>query len=306
VLERSAWLNAVATDLHPLALDLCRALLAAAASANYQCVVRGERPRLVLDVGGRFHEVHVAQEHDQVPHVATPKEKRQAARNPWLFKVPEFDKVPAARLELFMNHGYNERERWRGVTPGTLSRRVREVVADLTDQDRVRREAHEAWRNEYEAQQEESRRRQEEQQRQWNEAMAQARPRAIDRIRAEVFGGTMDAWLNAQQIRDFCSALRSSRSEAAEGSELLRWVEWALSIADTIDPTTSPGGLAEIAFDVEPGPDDLRPFLGKWSPFRPEQEYRAEQMNRTGNASRAEAPQRAWHHGMRARPSWWR
>lgn len=42
---------------------------------------------------------------------------------------------------------------------------------------------------------------------------------------------------------------------------------WANAYADQIDPTTGPVTGPE---EVEPGTEDLRPYLGRWSPYGPE------------------------------------
>lgn len=100
--------------------------------------------------------------------------------------------------------------------------------------------------------------------------MAQARVKATDMLRKDTFRAALDAWTKAGEFRAFCSALEAvgaPNDEAAANLE--HWVTWARSMADLIDPARFPASLAETGFDVEAGPDDLRPFLDDWSPHNP-------------------------------------
>ena len=54
--------------------------------------------------------------------------------------------------------------------------------------------------------------------------------------------------------------------------ELAAWLTWARARADTIDPTVGTPALTSLDFTIEPSPEDLRPHLNGWSPYRPAKE----------------------------------
>ncbi|MFF4672668.1 hypothetical protein ACFY1C_22890 [Streptomyces sp. NPDC001279] len=44
------------------------------------------------------------------------------------------------------------------------------------------------------------------------------------------------------------------------------WIDWAAATAERLDPLSTPPRLPDIP---EPRADDLKPFLGHWSPYGP-------------------------------------
>ena len=94
--------------------------------------------------------------------------------------------------------------------------------------------------------------------------------------RNKTFADALDAWAEADEIREFCSALEHAAAgchDPDEASRLQPWIEWGRSLADRLDPTRSPSRLAQVGFDRDPEPDELRPHLGDWSPHGPHKEY---------------------------------
>jgi hypothetical protein len=141
---------------------------------------------------------------------------------------------------------------------------------------------------------------------QWEQAMAQARVRATEERRAEIFSRALDSWLTADQVRAFCDAL-SELTEASPDSRdaLTSWIDWGRSMADSIDPVHDPKALTANGFDRPPTPDELRPYLGEWSPHRPEKEYRAPRTAPTPQVSADWSRQETWHPGLRGRARSW-
>ncbi|MFI6823203.1 hypothetical protein ACIBJE_19920 [Micromonospora sp. NPDC050187] len=127
--------------------------------------------------------------------------------------------------------------------------------------------------------------------------MADARVRAADNIRAETFRNAYQAWTTVAGIRAFCSALEQvAEGRTGAGGYLASWVAWGRAAADRIDPIHSPRVLADINYNPEPGPDDLRPFLGDWSPHGPRKEHRPDH-DRQAHAGIRRQPE-SWHHGL--------
>ena len=73
----------------------------------------------------------------------------------------------------------------------------------------------------------------------WNGAMAKAELGLVEHRRAEVLGGQVDAWRQANEIRAFCSAIDAARPG---DSDAQAWTVWARTYAASIDP--SPASLA--------------------------------------------------------------
>lgn len=289
-------------DLRVAAVDVVQVFIETARAAGHHVVLSRLKLKFTVE-GGETREVYVRQEYNKVAHVATLEEQRKARRE-WAFKVPEFDSVPARRFELFMNYGHNKRDRWEGIPVAGHTGRIRKIIGDVVESTRVAREAREVWRKEYEAEQERHRRKKQEEEDLWNKAMTHARRQAVLHIRAETFQSAFDAWRRAHEIRDFCAALELGSSNDSDLGDLTRWIEWGLATADDIDPTIAPKTLAATSFDIEPGPDDLRPHLGQWSPDGPYREYR--NSREPQSEPRDNSYRNQWHHGMRGKPNWWR
>jgi hypothetical protein len=73
----------------------------------------------------------------------------------------------------------------------------------------------------------------------------------------------------------------------------------ARAAADRLDSVSGRHALAKLDFEVEATPEDLRPFLGEWSPHRPQREYRTESDEK--RLAEEQLYAREWHHGMRGR-----
>lgn len=139
--------------------------------------------------------------------------------------------------------------------------------------------------------------------------MVEARERAINDHRRKVFGAAMDAWGTAAAIREFCDALAASAApESEQASAVERWVEWARAWADQIDPTLGFHGPLAAGFDSDPGPDELRPYLGEWSPHGPEHKDRPTERpaSEPSPVSYDDLYPSAWRWGRPGRAQWWR
>jgi hypothetical protein len=108
----------------------------------------------------------------------------------------------------------------------------------------------------------------------WERAIAKARYLAVEEHRTATFTTAFEQWRNAAAMRAFCDALEhtSTASPGASKGELTAWLTWARARADKIDPTVGTPTFTRIDFTIEPSPEDLRPHLNGWSPYRPAKE----------------------------------
>ncbi|WP_146765880.1 hypothetical protein [Micromonospora noduli] len=309
-LETDSTNLAVSSDLLPRALLLIRQLAGEAARRGHRLGVntKAKHPRVFLQAGQVRRTVTLTEERDQVPHGPTAEELKVLRLRPWM-KPAEFDVVDSGRLRLeIARAGHDNRDTWTDTPRGRLEQRVAQIIqgfeAGVTADEQQRRAAEVAREKaaaEHRRRQEEAaaeRRRQEEATlAQWHAAMADARVRAAEKIRAETFRNAYQAWTTAADIRAFCTALeQAAEGRTGAGGYLASWVAWGRAAADRIDPIRSPRVLADIDYNPEPGPDDLRPFLGDWSPHGPRKEHRPDHDRQAHAGIRRQAE--SWHHGL--------
>jgi hypothetical protein len=296
----------VATASVPRALGLIRGLAAEARRRGHRIGVntKTKSPSVYLQVGQIRRRVRLIEEYDEVPHVPTDEEARKLRRNRWLV-LPKTDKVPSGRLRMeIARAGWDKKDSWiddkRTKLEKRLPRIIRDVEAGLAADEEAKQAAQRAH-DEYVA---EMKRREDEERRRWRAALDEARPQAAELLRKKAFRRAYDSWTSANEIRAFCDALETAPDGADGSANRDRWIEWARAAADRLENTRGDGALAGIDFDIEPQPDDLRPFIGDWSPYQPRREYRSERDQQAIDTTRLQAD--TWHHGMRGRSNWWR
>ncbi|MFE2612305.1 hypothetical protein ACFXA2_01645 [Micromonospora chalcea] len=301
---------AVSPDLLPRAMLLIRQLAGEAARRGHRLGVntKAKHPRVFLQAGQVRRTVILTEERDQVPHEPTAEELKVMRLRPWM-KPAEFDaSTPAGSA--WRSPGPDTTTGTPGPTPHAYvwNKRVAQIIqgfeAGVTADEQQRRAA-EAAREKAEAEHRrrleeaaaERRRQEEATLAHWHAAMADARVRAADNIRAETFRNAYQAWTTAADIRAFCTALeQAAEGRTGTGGYLASWVAWGRAAADRIDPIRSRRVLADIDYNPEPGPDDLRPFLGDWSPHRPRKEHRPDHDRQAHAGIRRQAE--SWHHGL--------
>ncbi|QQQ74907.1 hypothetical protein IOD16_27820 [Saccharothrix sp. 6-C] len=299
---------AVSESAMPRALGLVEGLSRAAGRRGYTLAMSKKRKHkeLFIQVGARKFTVAVKEEYEEVAHTSqqgTASHKRYS----WQRQPLVRESVPSGRLRLELVESHHaRRSTWSDKGRARLENMLDQVVDEIEhrvaaeeEADRERRRALE----EFDAQQ---RREAAEKLALWEQAMAQARVRATEERRAEIFSHALDSWLMADQVRAFCDALRE-RTEALPDSRdaLSSWIDWGRSMADSIDPVRDPKGLTADEFDRTPTPDELRPYLGEWSPHRPEKEYRGPHAAPTPQVNADAYRHQTWHPGLRGRARWW-
>jgi hypothetical protein len=295
----------------PRALDLLHTFGEVARRRGYQLGVNTKtvRPRLYLLVEGVKYYLLLSEEHDEVPHEPTDAERRLMRRDRWA-PVPKTDRVPSGRLrlELSVRAQGGGSSVWADEKRSALEKRLAVILDDLerqrADEEKARLKAAQ------EAEERRARRELQEQQtsREWEAAKAAARPLAQEAARRAAFEQAYQSWAAAEQLREFCARLADSNASAdGQGmpdGNLAAWIAWGRAQAEKLHPSEGPPPLSGVDFDAEPRPKELRPYMGKWSPDRPEHEYRSPDTQHALEASRSSPTQ--WHHGMIGRPSWWR
>jgi hypothetical protein len=102
-----------------------------------------------------------------------------------------------------------------------------------------------------------------ERERAWRAALDVAHERFHEHRRAEALVAQVAAWERAEQIRRYCDAAESNEADP----ETATWLAWARAHADGLDPLRQ--GRARMPAPPERiSPEDLRPFLDGWDPYR--------------------------------------
>ncbi|MGP4019138.1 hypothetical protein [Saccharopolyspora sp. 5N708] len=170
----------------------------------------------------------------------------------WQRIRPEVKKVPSGKLAMSVSGTwrFGAQQRWADRKRWSLQDRLGDVLAAVED---VAREK--AARKRAEEEKAAAR------QRAWEDAMASARVAFRRDNRVKALLEQLDGWEQGRRIRAFAQAARRAGQADQE------WFEWAEAYADEIDPLA---GSVEAPEDVEPEPEDLRPYLGRWSPYGPD------------------------------------
>lgn len=199
----------------------------------------------------------LSEEQDKRDVLPTASELEKAKVYEWQRFQPETRQVPSGRLKLELGTGrsrhplqwWADRKRWR------LEDKLGEVIATIearvhAERDRLIKEEQARLQR----------------QRDWEAAIDQARQRVHEDRRIKALTTQLDDWETAAKIRDFCAALESASATDTVDAAQKQWREWCRSYADRIDPVVSGAAGPD---EIDPHPSDLKPYLGRWSPYGP-------------------------------------
>lgn len=252
------------------ALRLIQALITAAESEGHSCAAgrtgsappshrrRRASPHFTITAQGLTVGFLVLQEQDRAEHVAAEKELAEAKKYSWI-RIPRFDYTPSERLRLVLNGGQPHRASEWADTPGRL---LEDQLAEIAQEVTLRGEAAERRRlDELEAARQKRIR--------WEAAMDRARAQYAEAYRVRHFEAQEAAWRHATRLAEYVSAARTQVETLPPGqtrTEAEAWITWAAATAERLDPLNTPPRMPNIP---EPRADDLKPFLGHWSPYGP-------------------------------------
>ncbi|MFE7517638.1 hypothetical protein ACFU8I_41385 [Streptomyces sp. NPDC057540] len=244
------------------ALRLIQALITATENAGHPSAAgqtgsappphrrRRASPHFTITAQGQTVEFLVLQEQDRTEHVATEKELAEAKKNSWI-SIPRFDYTPSERLRFVLSGGQPHRASEWADTPGrSLEAQLAEIAQEIT----LRGEAAERKRlDEIEAARQKRIR--------WEAAMDEARVQYAEAYRVRHFEAQETAWRHAIRLTEYRDHAPRSGQERSRNVDRLGG-----STRGAPRPADTPPRLPDIP---EPRADDLRPFLGHWSPYGP-------------------------------------
>ncbi|WP_152991214.1 hypothetical protein [Frankia sp. R43] len=103
--------------------------------------------------------------------------------------------------------------------------------------------------------------------------MVQAKLDHREAHRAKVLEQQMTAWRHAGQLREYIAAMTERIASIVDGAEAEAAAErlaWATEHVARVDPLDNKLAMPATR---DPKADDLKPFLGRWSPYGPERYY---------------------------------
>ncbi|MFG2981442.1 hypothetical protein ACGFYQ_09305 [Streptomyces sp. NPDC048258] len=107
----------------------------------------------------------------------------------------------------------------------------------------------------------------------WQAAMDSAREQAIQAQLATVLSEQAKDWHQARALSQYCDAMEH-RLAASDGSaapqvvSTRQWLEWARAYVRSLDSLRELPGIPATG---DPDPEELKPYLKRWSPRGPEE-----------------------------------
>ncbi|WP_225882190.1 hypothetical protein [Streptomyces aureocirculatus] len=106
-------------------------------------------------------------------------------------------------------------------------------------------------------------------QQRWEAAMHEARAAYTHAYRVKHLGEQADAWHRAKRLTEYVTAVRDHATSLPPGQERTEIKAW-LAFADAhLQRLTDSASAPKLPSPPKPSGDDLKPFLGHWSPYGP-------------------------------------
>jgi len=222
-----------------------------------------EEGAIWVAVRGYESKLLISEQYEPTERSPSAAELGQRKLYAWQRVQPVVVPAPSGRLtfELPLDYAFpGRRRRWADGERQRLEGKLTAVLAELEARAEIvaqRRGAEERARAD--------------RRRQWEQAMTAAQQRFREERRQRALLDQVGAWAEARDILAFCDALDAlalGQPDANDAAELGSWSKRARSHATARDPLANrPLAPAEH----EPGPEELRPFLGHWSPYGPDE-----------------------------------
>ncbi|MEV6321399.1 hypothetical protein AB0M45_09405 [Nocardia sp. NPDC051787] len=232
---------------------------------------RGEHATLGYRIGDAQWHLSLAEDH------VDPYGQRV---EPWEIRSSYRRARPTGKLRLTISsQSVSDKNVWLDEKRAPLERRIGQIIEDVKasfdEANRRREEAHHRWL----AQKAEYERKRAAEQLEWETALAAARPKAVAMLQRRTLFAALGAWRAARDLREICALLdgvavgAQADGDAERAANLRSWCAAGRKLAERLDPTIGPASLGTITVDIEPGPDDMRPYLNGWRPDGPYKDY---------------------------------
>ncbi|MEL3947284.1 hypothetical protein [Streptomyces sp. LNU-CPARS28] len=174
-------------------------------------------------------------------------------------RIPRFDYTPSNRLRFILRGGSPHRaSEWADLPDRPLEDQLAEIAQEVG----LRGEAAERKRRA-------DQQAREEQQRRWEAAMHEARVAYAHAYRVKYLGEQADAWHQAKRLTEYFTAVRNQVTSLPPGQERTEIEAWLAFTDAHLQHLTDSASAPKLPSPPEPSGDDLKSFLGHWSPFGP-------------------------------------
>ncbi len=261
-LEREPRRFGVTQESRERALRLVQALVVEWERRGHTVELEKGAAGVTMVAGASRFVLLMYEEYEAVEVLPSDEELDQQKTYSWQRVQPQEREVPSGRLVLEIPHAWNysgRRRRWADRARWTLEDKLGDVLVELEARARVDEERQRAQREE------EAYRRE-----QWEAAVARARAQFAEDVRVKALDEQLLAVDRAAKIRAYCVAVEATLAGGDSDDELVGWIAWARQYADRIDPLIRGVHVPEIP---QPKPYDLKPYLGRWSPYEPKITY---------------------------------
>ncbi|MFG2674752.1 hypothetical protein [Streptomyces sp. NPDC048445] len=219
---------------------------------------RSAPPHFTITAQGESVGFLVLQEQDRSEHVPTDKELAEAKKYSWM-RIARFDYTPSDRLRFILRGGSPHRaSEWADLPDRPLEDQLAEIAQEVG----LRGEAAERKRRADQLAREAEQRR-------WEAAMQEARAAYAHSYRVKHLGEQADAWHETKRLTEYVTAVRDQATSLPPGQEKTEIEAW-LAFADArLQHLTESAAAPKLPSPPKPSSDDLKPFLGHWSPYGP-------------------------------------
>ncbi|MFE4646137.1 hypothetical protein [Streptomyces sp. NPDC056730] len=215
-------------------------------------------PHFAITAQGESIGFLVLQEQDRSEHVPTDKELADAKKYSWM-RIARFDYTPSNRLRFMLRGGSPHRASEWADFP---DRPMEDQLAEIAQEVGLRGEAAERKRRA-------DQQAREEQHQCWEAAMQEARAEYVRAYRVKHLGEQADAWHQTKRLTEYVTAVRDQATSLPPGQEKTEIEAW-LAFADArLQHLTESAAATKLPSPPKPSGDDLKPFLGHWSPYGP-------------------------------------
>lgn len=174
-------------------------------------------------------------------------------------RIARFDYTPSNRLRFILRGGSPHRaSEWADVADRPLEDQLAEIAQEVDLRGKAAEHKRLADQQAREAQQ-----------RRWETAMEEARTAHAYAYRVKHLEEQADAWHQTKRLTEYVTAVRDHATSLPHGQERTEIEAW-LAFTDTrLQHLTESAAAPKLPTPPKPSGDDLKPFLGHWSPYGP-------------------------------------
>ncbi|MEU8673041.1 hypothetical protein [Streptomyces anulatus] len=174
-------------------------------------------------------------------------------------RIDRFDYTPSNRLRFILRGGSPHRaSEWADVPDRPLEDQLAEIAQEVGLRGKAAEHKRLADQQAREAQQ-----------RRWETATEEARTAYAYAYRVKHLEEQADAWHQTKRLTEYVTAVRDHATSLPPGQERTEIEAWLAFTDARLQHLTESATAPKLPTPPKPSGDDLKPFLGHWSPYGP-------------------------------------